>query len=462
MYIKIKRVIDLIISLILIVLLLFPMIVIAICIKIESKGKCIYKSKRMGKGLKSFYMYKFRTMKTNRKELESNLPHNEMTTKLGNFLRKTSLDELPQLINIIKGEMSFIGPRPWIVEYYKYFTDEQKARAKVLPGMTGLAQVNGRNGIEILTKINYDLMYIKNLSFLQDIKIVFSTIKTVFEKNNAEITEKGIKEEIEILKKNKEISERDYINMEKPLVSVIIPVYNSEKYIEFTIKSVLNQIYENWEMILIDDCSTDNSVQIIKKFISKNIKLIRLEQNYGVSVARNIGIDNAKGKYVAFLDADDLWEEDKLVKQIKFAEINKYDFTFSGYQTITDDSKKVIKKVEVPDTIDYKQALKNTIIATSGVILNVENLGKDLIKMINLRRGQDTATWWKILKKGITAHGINEILHSYRITKNSLSSNKFIALKRTWNLYRNVEHFSITKSGFYFIHYIVNAIKRRI
>ena len=126
-----------------------------------------------------------------------------MVTKVGKIIRKTSLDELPQLFNIFKGEMSFIGPRPWIPEYYEWFTEEQNKRASVLPGISGLAQVKGRNGIDIFKKIEYDLEYVENMSFKMDLKCVWLTIITVFKKNNAEITEQGIKEEIKELKEQR-------------------------------------------------------------------------------------------------------------------------------------------------------------------------------------------------------------------------------------------------------------------
>lgn len=203
MYIRIKRIMDFILALILLIIFAIPMLIVAICIKIEDGGPVIYKSQRMGKGLKEFTTYKFRSMKTQRKELKSNLSHEEMVTKVGKFIRKTSLDELPQLFNILKGEMSFIGPRPWIPEYYVWFTDEQKRRANVLPGISGLAQVKGRNGIDIFKKIEYDLIYVNNFSFFMDIKCIWLTIITVFKKDNAEISEQGIKEELQELKENK-------------------------------------------------------------------------------------------------------------------------------------------------------------------------------------------------------------------------------------------------------------------
>ena len=200
MYVKMKRVIDFILALGLLIVLGIPMCIVAICIKLEDGGPIIYKSKRMGKGLKEFNVYKFRSMTTKREELHSNLTHEQMVTRVGKLIRKTSLDELPQLFNILKGEMSFIGPRPWIPEYYVWFTDEQKRRAEVLPGISGLAQVRGRNGINIFKKIEYDIQYVDNISFKEDVKLVFETIKTVFSKVNAEISEQGIKEEIHELK----------------------------------------------------------------------------------------------------------------------------------------------------------------------------------------------------------------------------------------------------------------------
>ena len=206
MYTKVKRIFDLILAIILLIIFAIPMLIVSIAIKLEDGGPIIYKSKRMGKGLKEFNTYKFRSMKIKRKELDSNLSHNEMVTKVGRIIRKTSLDELPQLFNILKGEMSFIGPRPWITDYYVWFDDEQKRRCDVLPGISGLAQVKGRNGISIFRKINYDLEYVDNMSFRQDLKLVFETIKAVFSKANAEITEQGIKQEIQDLRESREMS----------------------------------------------------------------------------------------------------------------------------------------------------------------------------------------------------------------------------------------------------------------
>lgn len=199
-----KRFVDILISALALVILAIPMSIVAVLIKIEDGSPAIFKQERIGKNLKPFNIYKFRTMKTEREELQSNMSHDEMTTKIGKILRATSIDELPQLINILKGEMTFIGPRPWIVEYYEWFTEEQKRRSNVRPGITGLAQVKGRNGINIFKKIDYDLYYIEKMSLWLDIKIFFGSIIAVFRKTNAEISENGIRDELTELREQKE------------------------------------------------------------------------------------------------------------------------------------------------------------------------------------------------------------------------------------------------------------------
>lgn len=252
--------------------------------------------------------------------------------------------------------------------------------------------------------------------------------------------------------------------MEKNLISIVVPVYNAEKFLTDTINTVLSQTYENWELIFIDDKSTDRSKEIIREFSDKNkkIKLIENKENSGAAVSRNIGIKEAKGEYIAFLDADDLWKQEKLEKQLKFMKERNCAFSFTGYEFANEDGVGNDRKVKIPEKINYRQALKNTTIWTSTVLINIESLGKELVKMPNVRRGQDTATWWKILKTGIDAYGINEVLAYYRRTNESLSANKLKALKRTWNLYRKVEKLNVFYSFHNFCWYCFNAIRRRI
>lgn len=252
--------------------------------------------------------------------------------------------------------------------------------------------------------------------------------------------------------------------MKEELVSIVVPVYNSEKFIKETVETVRAQDYQNWELLLVNDCSTDNSKDEIKKYEKEDsrIRLIDLKENSGAAIARNTGMKEAKGKYIAFLDADDLWKNTKLKKQIEFMQKNDYEFTYTGYEFADENGNKLGKVVKVPEKINYKQALKNTTIFTSTVMFNVDKLGKELINMPNVRRGQDTATWWKVLKTGIIAYGLQESLSMYRRSNNTLSSNKIKALKRTWNLYRNVERLSFFSSLYNFAWYCFNAVKRRI
>ena len=197
MYKYVKRFFDLIMALILVIIFLIPMIIIAILIKLDSKGPIFFKQERTGKNGKIFLLYKFRSMAVDNDVHDFNCQ--DKKTRVGNVLRKLSLDEFPQLINIIKGEMSFIGPRPWIPDYYENMTDYQRRRNDVLPGITGLAQVKGRNNINIIAKINYDLEYVKNFSFRQDVKIFFLTIASVLSKEGADAGKNTIHTELEML-----------------------------------------------------------------------------------------------------------------------------------------------------------------------------------------------------------------------------------------------------------------------
>lgn len=200
-YKYIKRFFDFFMALILLIILSPIILVVSILVKLSSKGPILFKQERTGKDGKNFFVYKFRSMYVENNVLD--FSEQDQTTKVGKFIRKTSLDEIPQLLNILKGEMSFIGPRPWITEYTKYFTEEQKHRFDVRPGITGYAQCMGRNGISIIQKLNYDIEYVNNISFLTDIKIVFLTFYTVLMAKNAEGNKDIIKQELEDLKAQK-------------------------------------------------------------------------------------------------------------------------------------------------------------------------------------------------------------------------------------------------------------------
>ena len=250
--------------------------------------------------------------------------------------------------------------------------------------------------------------------------------------------------------------------MSEYLVSIVTPVYNSEKFISETIDSIQNQTYKRWELILVDDCSSDNSYDIISEYIKndKRIRYIKLEKNSGAAVSRNTGIKNAKGRFIAFLDSDDIWLPEKLEKQVKYMLDKKIGFTFTSYRYMKEDGTKTNKVAKAPYKIDYNGLLKNTIIGCSTVVLDRKIVGNFLMPLV--RKGQDTATWLMILRNQKYAYGIEEILVDYRLVGNSLSSNKIKALKRTWNIYRSVEKINVFKSTYVFCFYVFNAIKKRL
>ncbi len=181
MYLKFgKRLLDSMLSLLLIVLLCWLYVAVAVVVRIKLGSPVFFKQPRPGKDGKIFYILKFRTMLD---DLDANgepLPDEMRLTKFGKFLRKSSLDELPELFNILKGDMSFIGPRPQLVRDMVFFTPEEMQRQSVLPGLTGLAQVNGRNSISWEEKIKLDLEYIQKITFWGDLKIFLKTFITAF------------------------------------------------------------------------------------------------------------------------------------------------------------------------------------------------------------------------------------------------------------------------------------------
>lgn len=251
--------------------------------------------------------------------------------------------------------------------------------------------------------------------------------------------------------------------MKKELISIITPLYNSEEFLKETIDCIINQTYENWELLMVDDCSTDNSAKIAKEYEAKDkrIKYFKLKENSGAAVARNTALEKSKGRFIAYLDADDTWKPEKLEKQIKFMLENKCGFSCTDYEKI-DENGKSLKVIKIPEKVNYNLYLRNTIIQTVGVMVDTKITGKDVLVMPNIRRRQDAATWCQILKAGHDCYEVPEVLSNYRVVKGSLSSNKFKAIKGTWTLYRDIEKLPLWKSCFCFIGYAFNAVKKRI
>jgi len=244
------------------------------------------------------------------------------------------------------------------------------------------------------------------------------------------------------------------------MISIIMPSYNAEQFLENTLNSVVNQTFTDWELIIIDDCSSDNSVEFLQNYISqkKQITLLQLKTNSGPAVARNRGIEYARGKYIAFLDADDYWHKQKLEKQLYFMKNKDIALSFTAYDRVEEDSGIYIDTQSVPNRIDYKTLLKQNIMGCLTVMYDTHKLGK--IYMPNIARRQDYALWLKILKQVPYAYGLNESLAYYRVRTFSVSSNKVIASSYHWKVLRDIEKLPIYKAIYYFGWYTYKSIMK--
>ena len=248
------------------------------------------------------------------------------------------------------------------------------------------------------------------------------------------------------------------------LISIIVPVYNAGLYIEETIAMVMAQTCENWELILVDDCSEDDSRAKIERFMAGNsgkIRLIAKDVNEGAARARNTGIEAARGRYIAFLDADDVWMPDKLERELSFMREKGAAFVFTAYEFGDENAKGTGKAVHVPAVLTYEKALSRTVIFTSTVLLDTKETGRKIIRMPEVK-SEDTATWWKLLRNGYAAYGLDEVLVIYRRPAKSLSSNKLEAVRRIWNLYRKQEALSVGCSCYNLFFWALRATLRRL
>jgi len=237
-----------------------------------------------------------------------------------------------------------------------------------------------------------------------------------------------------------------------PLVSIVTPSYNTAKFIAECIESVLSQTYKNWELIVVDDCSYDGSLDIIERYVKRDsrIKLIVQAKNRGVAVARNRAIEEAKGDYIALLDSDDVWLPSKLEKQVSLMQSRDVLMSFCSYSTIGEDSKTIGLYNIKNSLINYSDMLKSSSIGTLTTIYNAKRLGKFYFKSI----GHEDYVWkLDILKNMDYAEGLSEPLAKYRVVNKSLSSNKLKAISWQWKIYREIEKLSLFKSIYYFTHY---------
>lgn len=236
--------------------------------------------------------------------------------------------------------------------------------------------------------------------------------------------------------------------MEK-LVSIITPTYNCAKFIARTLDSVQAQTYQNWEMIIVDDRSQDNTKEIVEEYMKDDprIKYHLLEVNSGAAVARTTAMKLAQGSYMAFLDSDDIWTPDKLDLQIRWMEENEYAFSCTAYEQIDEEDNSLGRIIKIIKKTDYNRLLLDCPVGNSTVIYNVEKMGK--FEVPNIRKRNDDALWLQMLKKEKYIWGMPNILMKYRIRQNSISSNKFKVIKYHWILYREIEHLSVIQSVFH-------------
>lgn len=249
---------------------------------------------------------------------------------------------------------------------------------------------------------------------------------------------------------------------EETLVSIITPMYNAKRFVALTIESVLAQTYTNWEMIIVDDCSTDDSAAIVKEYSNKDsrVKYFKLEKNSGIAKARNFALEMAKGRYVAFLDSDDIWKPQKLEKQLEFMNENGAHFCHSACDVIREDGTPTGQVRHIPFRVDYKGLLPGDCIACLTVVIDRKYIKDPVMPYIH---HEDYAAWLDVLKKyDEVALGLDEVLASYRVSANSKSGNKVKAAKWTWNIYRKYLKLPIVKSCYYFVGYAVKAVLKRM
>lgn len=247
------------------------------------------------------------------------------------------------------------------------------------------------------------------------------------------------------------------------MISIVMPVYNASAYLEETIGCVRRQTVRDWELIAVDDCSGDGSFTILQKLAAQDgrIRPVAQERNQGAAAARNRGLELARGEYLAFLDADDLWDPAKLEKELAFLLRKQAAFVFTAYEFGDSQGRGNGKIVHVPSELTYRKALSRTVIFTSTVMFDLGRIDRKLLRMPRVA-SEDTATWWQILRAGYTAYGLDENLAVYRRPARSLSSNKLEAIRRIWNLYRKQEGLSPAAAARYFCFWALRAVLRRI
>ncbi|SEL80566.1 glycosyltransferase family 2 protein [Parapedobacter koreensis] len=248
---------------------------------------------------------------------------------------------------------------------------------------------------------------------------------------------------------------------ENKKVSIITPLFNGAQFVSETIASVLLQSYQNLELLIIDDGSTDSGPQIVEEYKKKDnrIKFIRNDHNLGPARTRNRGIEVATGRYIAFLDSDDIWLPNKLEVQLHFMEKNKTPFTFTHYEQLDEEGNFLKKMDYFPDKVDYRSTMMSNKIGCLTAMYDTVYFGK--VYMADIRNRQDYTLWLQLLKKVKYAYCVPEILARYRIRKGSISSNKWKLIKYHWHIYRHIEQQPFFTSLYYITNYITLRLLRK-
>lgn len=243
---------------------------------------------------------------------------------------------------------------------------------------------------------------------------------------------------------------------EPDLVSIVTPAFNAAAYVQATIASVQKQSHGNWEMLIVDDCSSDNTVEIVERAaaLDPRVRLIRQRKNGGPASARNSALDAAKGRWIAFLDSDDLWLPDKLESQLSFQRSRSAKVTFTAFRRITADGLQTGHLINIPERVGYRQLLGNTVIATSTVVVDRELSGEFRMKAMYY---DDFGCWLDLLRNGDVALGLQRDLMRYRVMGQSVSRNKKNSARQVWHTYRTVERLGLLQASWYFVNYAVNG-----
>lgn len=247
-----------------------------------------------------------------------------------------------------------------------------------------------------------------------------------------------------------------------PMVSIVMPSYNASAFIAESIESVLAQSYGGWELLITDDCSKDDSYAIAQRYAAQDgrVRSFRLEKNGGAAIARNYSLGLAAGRYVAFLDSDDLWKPKKLEQQLAFMQKTNAAFTYTDYELMSERGALLGKRLKMPMQLTYNQYLRNTAIGCLTVMVDRAQVGE--FQMPNIRSSQDMATWLLILRRVGVAKGLRENLATYRLVQGSNSSKKLKAAKDVWRVYREIEDLGLLRSVFSFCGYAFNAVRKRL